>query len=111
MDYVFTVRRVKKGEFTNEPGSTYFLKVPETADDISPDQKIGSAGTGMPDKWAKEVMAAAKSGENPRTGQPKGDILIYVHGFNTPTATMLERHRLIRQGCRETWVQGCCGQL
>ena len=106
MDYIFSVRRVKKGAFTNELGSTYFLKVPETAPDISPSHQIGSAGTGMPDKWAKEVMAAAKSGVNPRSGVPKGDILIYVHGFNTPTATLLERHRLVRAGVEKHGFEG-----
>ncbi|QBF30156.1 alpha/beta hydrolase [Thalassococcus sp. S3] len=106
MDYVFTVRRVSKGAFKDEPGSTYFLKVPEDADDISPDQKVGAAGAGMPDKWAKEVLAAARSGENPRTVQPKGDILIYVHGFNTPTTTMLKRHRLIRAGLEREGFEG-----
>ncbi len=106
MDFVFTVRRVRKGAFTDEPGSTYFLKVPKNSADISPAHQIGSAGTGMPDKWAKEVMAAAKSGVNPRTGEPKGDILIYVHGFNTPTSTMLERHRKIKEGVENHGYKG-----
>jgi esterase/lipase superfamily enzyme len=106
MDYIFTVRRVRKGAFTNEPGSTYFLKVPENSADIDPTHQIGSAGSGMPDKWAREVMAHAKSGVNPRTGEPKGDILIYVHGFNTPTSTMLERHRLIRKGVEKHGFEG-----
>lgn len=106
MDYVFTVRRVRKGKFDNEPGSTYFLKVPSTAKDISPDQRVGSAGSGMPDKWAKEVMAQAKSGTDPETGEPVGDILIYVHGFNTPTKTMLERLRKVRKRLEKQGFQG-----
>jgi pimeloyl-ACP methyl ester carboxylesterase len=106
MDYVFTVRRVRKGKFTNEPGSTYFLKVPGQAKDISPDQRVGSAGTGMPDKWAKEVMAQAKSGTDPETGEPVGDIVIYVHGFNTPTPVMLERTRKIRKGLAAHGFEG-----
>lgn len=105
MDYVFTVRRVRRGQFSDEPGSTYFLKVPETASDISPDQRVGGAGTGMPDKWAREVMAAAKS-DTDENGQPIGDIVIYVHGFNTPTSTMLRRHRLIREGLTREGFQG-----
>lgn len=106
MDYVFTVRRVRKGQFVAEPGSTYFLKVPADAHDISPDQRIGSAGSGMPDKWAKEVMAQAKSGTDPVTSEPVGDILIYVHGFNTPTTVMLERTRKIRKGLAAHGYQG-----
>lgn len=106
MDYIFSVRRVKKGAFSNEPGSTYFLKVPDLSADISPSHQIGASGRGMPEKWAKEVMAAARSGVNPHNGQPKGDILIYVHGFNTPTSTMLKRHRLIKEGLEKNGFQG-----
>ena len=106
MDHIFTVRRVKKGAFTDEPGSTYFLKVPPGVNDISPDQKVGAVGAGMPDSWAKEVMAAAKTGTNAANGAIQGDIVIYVHGFNTPTNTMLERHRLIRKGLEGQGYKG-----
>ena len=106
MDYVFTARRVRQSRFDDEPGSTYFLAVPDAEGDISPDQRVGVAGGKMPDKWADAVMAEARSGVNPRTGQPKGDIVIYVHGFNTPTATMLERHRLMKTGLGAQGFEG-----
>jgi hypothetical protein len=106
MDYVFSARRVRQGAFDDEPGSTYFLAVPDNAADIAPKQRIGAAGGNMPDKWANAVLAEARSGVNPRTGQPKGDIVIYIHGFNTPTATMLQRHRLIKKGLGDQGFKG-----
>ena len=29
MNYVFTVRSVRKGKFTNEPGAMHFLAIPD----------------------------------------------------------------------------------
>lgn len=108
MDYVFSVRRVHQGSFSNEPGATYFLKVPANARDIRPDHAIGTPGQGMPDQWAREVLANARRGKDPVTGEPVGDIVIYVHGFNTSTVTMLERLRLVRAGLE---AQGYAGTV
>ncbi len=107
MDYIFTVRRTSKGAFTAEPGRTHFLEVPESATDISPDQAISRGSKKIPDSWARKIMVEARSGKNPVTGQPRGDIVIYVHGFNTPTKVMLERHRKLQAGLKKHGFEGC----
>lgn len=102
MDYVFTVRSVKSGKFANEPGASYFLEVPTSARDIKPGHQMGKKSD-----WVKKVMEDAKSGrQNPDTEADLGDILVYVHGFNTPTKTMLKRHRKIKAGLSAQGYKG-----
>ena len=92
MDYIFTVRSIKGGSFSDEPGATHFLAVPEDRDDVRPEQKITKT------QWFNAVRDDAEVGTNAATGQPVGDIVVYIHGFNTSQATMLERHRLVKAG-------------
>lgn len=88
MDYVFTVRRRSGNEFEPEPGASHFLKVPNSASMPTPAHKITKTA------WVNEVIEAARHG--PQDDGPVGDILIYIHGFNTPMDVMLERQRKIR---------------
>lgn len=98
MDYIFTARRIRQGAFDPEPGATHFLKVPAAANMPTPDHKITKTA------WVNEVINVAKHG--PQDDLPTGDILIYIHGFNTPMDTMLERHRLIRSSLEGWGYQG-----
>jgi len=90
VDYVICVRRIRNGQFDpepSEPGKVRFLEVPNGVSDITPSQE-NTAG----DDWSAKVLEQAKTDPD---AEP-GDILFYVHGFNTETATMLERHRKIK---------------
>ncbi|MCB2137632.1 MAG: alpha/beta hydrolase [Rhodobacteraceae bacterium] len=98
MDYVFSVRSVKDGVFSDEPGATYFLKVPASAK--APDPKHVVDRT----VWFEEVQKLARHG--PQDDGPAGDIVFYVHGYNTPQKTMLERQRLLRQGLEKAGFEG-----
>ncbi len=98
MDYVFCVRSVRKGEFSDEPGATHFLAVPEDAGDTDPDHGIRKTD------WVKTVRDESKSGEF--EGVEDGNIVFYVHGFNNSTRIMLERHRKIRAGLEANGFQG-----
>ena len=102
MDYVFTVRSIKDGKFANEPGASYFLEVPSRAKDTHPKHRVEKKAD-----WVAKVIEEAKTGEkNPDTGAELGDILVYVHGFNTPTRTMLERLRLLKKGLAKQGFKG-----
>ncbi len=92
MDHVFCARNVTNGAFGTNPGTTRFLAVPAAAQAHAPGHAIPRR------QWFDAVLAEAKSGVNPATGRDTGDIVIYVHGFNTDLRLMLERHRLIRRG-------------
>lgn len=89
-DYVICVRRIKSGVFDaepSEPGKARFLEVPGTADDITPAQENTKTA-----EWTNKVLADAKT----IPGGDSGDILFFVHGFNTPTETVLDRHRKVK---------------
>ncbi len=90
MDYIFCARNLKNNRFGGEPGPARFLAVPESSGVNWPAQKMRKSD------WLMEIRDAAKSGTV--DGFPSGDIVIYVHGFNTSQKVMLERHRKIRAG-------------
>ncbi|MFC6585199.1 alpha/beta fold hydrolase [Sulfitobacter aestuariivivens] len=84
--------------FVAEPGANYFLKVPKNIKHPRPSHRIEK------DKWIKAVMAEARHG--PQDDGPVGDIVIYIHGFNTPMDVMMERHRLLREGLDHQGFEG-----
>ncbi len=89
-DYVICVRRIKNSQFDPEPsdpGSARFLEVPANASDISPSHENTAKKA-----WSLKVLEEAKSGPSGKSG----DILFFVHGFNTPSETMMTRHRKIK---------------
>ncbi|MEM8825236.1 MAG: alpha/beta hydrolase [Pseudomonadota bacterium] len=99
MDYVFSVRGVRNGEFGNEPSASSFLEVPANASDLTPGQKITKAA------WIKKVMEEAKHA--PEGGDVGlGDIVFYVHGFNNSTEVVLRRQRAITKGLQDNGFKG-----
>ena len=98
MDYVFCVRSISKGAFTNEPGASHFLAVPEGEAAPSPAHKIKKTD------WVNAVINESKHG--PQNDHPVGDIVVYVHGFNTPQETMIERQRLLQKGLEKEGFEG-----
>lgn len=98
MDYIFCVRSIRDGEFIAEPGANYFLKIPSNVKHPKPTHQINK------NTWIKAVMAEARHG--PQDDAPVGDIVVYIHGFNTPMFTMLERQRLLRKGLEKNGFEG-----
>ena len=92
MDYIFCARNIRGGAFGDDPGATRYLEVPAAA-------LIPNPGHGITRRdWFDRVTAEAEVQTNPVSGKPVGDVLIYIHGFNTSQAVVLERHRAIRKG-------------
>lgn len=98
MDYVFSVRSIRNGDFSSEPGATHFLAVPAGADDPKPAHVIAKTD------WFTRVFEAARHG--PQNDAPRGDVLFYVHGFNTENSVMLERLRLVRSALEAKGYEG-----
>ena len=98
MDYIYTVRSVRNGAFSNEPGANHFLAVPPGTNVPTPDHRIKKTD------WVKQIIEASKHG--PQDDGPVGDIVLYVHGFNTSQEGMLERQRLLRQGLEAHGFEG-----
>ncbi len=98
MDYVFSVRSTKGGAFSNEPGASRFLEVPDTATDLVPEQKITKTS------WVNKVIELSKSGTH--AGVSEGEIVVYVHGFNNDTRAVLRRQRAIKRGLKANGFNG-----
>ncbi|MEM6304196.1 MAG: alpha/beta hydrolase [Pseudomonadota bacterium] len=97
-DYIYCVRSTRGDAFRPEPGANNWLKVAANVKTPKPSHKISK------DTWIKAVMSEARHG--PQDDGPTGDIVIYVHGFNTPLETMLERHRLLSKGLKAHGFEG-----
>lgn len=87
MDYFFSVRGRDGDGYSNALASPKYLAVPKTADRLDRSHEVGLR------QWLTDVQEAACA-----RPPAKGNILIFVHGFNTDQWDMLERHRLIRKG-------------
>lgn len=92
MDYVFSVRSIDDGTFSDEPGASHFLEVPASARSLSPRQKIKKTD------WVKKIIKLSKAGKH--TGLSEGEIVVYVHGFNTDSKDVLRRLRSLKKGLK-----------
>jgi esterase/lipase superfamily enzyme len=99
MDYVFVARNISKGEFGSNPAKSKFLEVPPTAKVHTPEMEISRAD------WVKKVVAIGETRRNAQN-RPEGDVLIYIHGFNSEQKFVLQRHRLIRKGLEALGYKG-----
>lgn len=93
-DFVMCARNVRNGKFGNEPDATRFLFVP-------PDQQPHPSQNQDRKIWAKEVMKDAG-----RSRTRFGHILVFVHGYNNSQATVMQRHRQLRQDLESAGYRG-----
>jgi esterase/lipase superfamily enzyme len=99
MDFILSARNIERGKFAAEPAKSTFLALP-TGAKLSPEFAIDRK------KWGQDLRRAGRWGKDARTGHARGDILIYVHGYNNSPDTVLARHRLLDQGLREQGYKG-----
>lgn len=95
MDYFFSVRARSGDSYSNKIAGPKYLAVPETSDVLSKQHEIPVG------QWVREVQAKANCAP-----PVNGNILIFVHGFNTDQWDMLERHRKIKAGLKKQGYQG-----
>jgi esterase/lipase superfamily enzyme len=91
VDHIFCARNTTGGQFGSNPGPTKFLAVPANATHHTPAMAISKSA------WFASVAAEAETDRTPQ-GAAMGDVLIYIHGFNTKPEMVLHRHRLIKKG-------------
>jgi esterase/lipase superfamily enzyme len=99
MDYVFCARNTSGGQFGSNSGPTKFLEVPANAATHTPGMAISKTA------WFAKVAGEAEV-RRTESGAPVGDVLIYIHGFNTDLSTVLLRHRLLRKGLKALGFKG-----
>ena len=98
-DFIVSTRNVRSGDFGAEPGPTRFLKVPGNRRP-KPEHAIARK------RWVDEVMAAGHTYQDPHTGEDCGDIVVFVHGYNTSPAGVARRHRQLRKDLRGAGYRG-----
>lgn len=93
-DFVVCARRVKQGAFNAEPGPSHMLVVP--ANSLAPLPNHGRMGDTWVKAWLQQLLAEATWGIDERTGALRGDILVYVHGYNNDAPEVIRRHRRLQ---------------
>lgn len=89
-DYIVTVRNPQGDEFGDDPGPASFLEVPDGAPTISPQNAISR------DDWVRKVIAKARR-QPDATGVARGDVLVFIHGYDNEPPIVLRRHRRLQE--------------
>ena len=99
--FVMCARAVKDGAFVAEPGPSLFLLVPE-GELPSPQNAVKK-----PEQWLKKLRAAATWGRDSRNSAlPRGDLLIFVHGYNNDQKIVMDRHRQLKRDLAAVGFKG-----
>lgn len=99
--YLITTREIdRRGRFGTEPGETHFIRVPFGQKSYDPSHVIKD-----PTRWRRLVCAAADGEEDEITGT-KGDVLVFVHGYNNDIETVLWRTEMLETSLREQGWRG-----
>lgn len=89
--FVMCTRAVRGKVFVAEPGPTRYLLVPP-GELPSPAHEVRKPGL-----WIKRLRRAAVWGKDSRAPtRDRGDILVFVHGYNNGAATVMKRHDRLR---------------
>jgi len=99
-NFMLCARAMRKGQFTAEPGPSRYLKVPqgrvpEPAHAITRNQ------------WVNELREAATWGTDARRNDhARGDILVFVHGYNNDLAIIHKRHAQLQKDLHAAGFRG-----
>lgn len=102
--YIMCARRRSGDSFSNEPGPLRYLKVPDAVLAGYDASHI----VANPREWAAEVQGLADGDENPNSIAPKGDVLVFIHGYNNSIADVLRRTRQLASDLK---AEGWHGQV
>ncbi len=98
--YYLTARAVRGGRFLPEPGPTKYLKVP-AGTTPAPAHAISRA------RWVAEVRTAATWGRDDRDAtRDRGDLLVYVHGYNIGLDDIAARHAQLERDLAQVGWKG-----
>lgn len=93
-------RDTEGGNFIPEPGPTRYLKIPKG--ELPRPKHAISEG-----RWSKELRAAATWGRDKRRdNQARGDLLIFVHGYNNDLRIIRDRHEQLERDLKAIGFKG-----
>lgn len=99
-DLVICARDVRNGRFRSEPGPSLFLRVP-------PDRlPAPSHAVRNRDTWVTHLRRRAVWGRDERTGGQRGDMLIFIHGYNNSQDMVMQRHRRLQSDLKAAGFKG-----
>lgn len=85
--FVICTRAIKGKKFIAEPGSTTYLIVPNS-EQPAPEHEVKKR-----EDWLKQLRKASVWGRDSRVPKrARGDILVFVHGYNNSQKTVMKRH-------------------
>ena len=99
-EHIICVRNVEKGKFGNEPGATYYLAVPSSSKKIEIKHKVAKKAD-----WFKAVLKNAVVKKDDE-GNECGDILVFIHGYNSSQEIVLKRHKVIKRSLKKVGYKG-----
>jgi hypothetical protein len=86
-----TLRALSDDAFGDMPGPTVFLKLQDNDQaPFSPQRAIDA------DDWVRDILQTVPK-KRDATGVFRGDVLVFIHGYNNAMDAVLERHRLLKQ--------------
>lgn len=107
VDFVMCARAVRNGQFISEPGSSLYLEVPDGSNGTVlapvplPEHKIRR------DVWIKHLRQAAVWGQDSRLPKKeRGDVLVFIHGYNNNQEIVMKRHRQLQSDLRALGYRG-----
>lgn len=102
VDFVVSARNVlgQTNRFGAEPGKPSYLKVPGNRY-----PKPGGSQMTARGKWVDDLIDEARTGEI-RNGQPLGDILVFIHGYNNSQKVVMQRHRKLNSDLKKLGYKG-----
>lgn len=90
--FVMCARAVEDGNFIAEPGPSLFLLVPE-GKHPSPKHAVKK-----PEQWFTKLRIAATWGKDSRNDKlDRGDLLVFVHGYNNDQKIVMDRHAQLKR--------------
>jgi pimeloyl-ACP methyl ester carboxylesterase len=98
--FVICARNIENGKFGTEPGELSFLKVGASKDAYGPDDAAAKK-----DGWRRSLIAAADGEEDELTGL-RGNILVFIHGYNNDIPVVLWRTRKLQETLDAAGWQG-----
>ncbi len=99
-DYVISARQVRKERFEAEPGPSRFLEVPDGA------LALPAHEVRRKDAWVRRVRRKATWGTDERTGNPRGDVVVFIHGYNNSAQMVMSRHRQLKRDLTSAGFKG-----
>lgn len=99
MNFVITARQLKKGAYSEDPGPSCFLEVQDADSTLDPKRAVDR------NTWVRDLIAATPLKKDD-TNVERGDVLVFIHGYNNAPDAVLARHRTLQNDLPAFGFQG-----